>query len=524
MGSLAINGKTMLADHWQLTANIYARSLRQRHVDGNDAEFERCSNSSSFRPYLCLEDDGFPRPVPFVNPAALAFRNQFVLLGPDNLPAVPFTAGVVYGTIDRTATDSASLGGTLQLSSDDTLFGLQNYFTTGASIDHSSIAFLSTSTLGRINSDLTVTVDPTLPGSGKILHTAGQTGYAPASLRAQNNYYGLYAVDALNLTPELTLTAGLRLNVADINSNDRTGTAPELTGAHNFTRANPLVGLTWDSGLGLTLHGGYSESSRAPTALELSCADPNRPCLLENSLTADPPLNQVTASTYEAGMRLPGLDVLGGTLSGEVSYFHTDINDDIVALTSNILGRGYFVNIPGTRREGADASIRFTGNGWSTYINYSYLQATFQFTGTVASGNNPGADANGNIFVTPGDFIPLNPAHTVRFGGDIDVLTGLNVGADASFTGSQYYDGDQSNLNPKLPSYWVVNLRTSYQLLNNLQVFGQVNNLFDSRAASYATFFETGGVGNLITPAMTDERSLTLLRPRTFVVGVKASF
>ena len=48
---------------------------------------------------------------------------------------------------------------------------------------------------------------------------------------------------------------------------------------------------------------GYSESNRAPTPLELGCADPNKPCLLEGFLVSDPPLQQVVAKTYEAGLR-----------------------------------------------------------------------------------------------------------------------------------------------------------------------------------------------------------------------------
>ena len=46
--SLALTGKSKLGDHWQLETALYVRTLRQRHIDGNDADFERCSNSSSF--------------------------------------------------------------------------------------------------------------------------------------------------------------------------------------------------------------------------------------------------------------------------------------------------------------------------------------------------------------------------------------------------------------------------------------------------------------------------------------------
>ena len=50
---------TRLSDNWQLEASVYVRTLRQRHVDGNDGNFEGCSSKSSFGGDLCLQDDDF---------------------------------------------------------------------------------------------------------------------------------------------------------------------------------------------------------------------------------------------------------------------------------------------------------------------------------------------------------------------------------------------------------------------------------------------------------------------------------
>ena len=44
----ALNGKFTVADNWTLQSNVYVRSFRQSHVDGNGADVERCSNASSF--------------------------------------------------------------------------------------------------------------------------------------------------------------------------------------------------------------------------------------------------------------------------------------------------------------------------------------------------------------------------------------------------------------------------------------------------------------------------------------------
>src|SRR4051812_15608107 len=77
IGTLALSGKTKLDENWQIEASAYVRSLKQRHIDGNNGNFERCSNSSSFVGKLCLQDDDFVRPAPFTGAAALNFRNQF---------------------------------------------------------------------------------------------------------------------------------------------------------------------------------------------------------------------------------------------------------------------------------------------------------------------------------------------------------------------------------------------------------------------------------------------------------------
>jgi iron complex outermembrane receptor protein len=509
VASLALTVKTQLADHWQLGGALYVRSLRQRHLDGNDSEFESCSSRSSFGGSLCLEDDGFPAP----SPKTTAFRDQFVILDQAGAP-IAFDAGAEYGTLDRTATDTTGVGGSLQATSDAVLLGHANYLTLGASLDSATIGFRSTSTLGVIQPDLAVTLDAGLPGSGSIIHSGGNLGYAPVSLAATTRYWGLYAVDAFDITAALTLTAGLRFNRAAIDTRDRSGLAPELNGSHSFSRLNPMAGLTWKITDGLSAFGGYSEANRAPTPLELDCADPNLPCLLEGSLVADPPLKQVVAHTGEIGLR--GRMAAGaGTLDWSAGLFTTDSDHDIVSLASTIAGRGYFANVPLTRRQGMDVSARYSTAGWSTFFTYSYLDATYQFTGLLASPNNPGADADGNVLVTPGRHMPLNPAHQLRAGGDVTVLDGLTLGADLAVSGGQYFDGDPANQNAKLPAFWTVNLRGSYVVAPGWEIFGLVNNLFDRHDATYGTYYEADP-GD-------DPRTITLSQPISAQLGIRVA-
>ena len=53
----------------------------------------------------------------------------------------------------------------------------------------------------------------------------------------------------------------------------------------------------------VTAYGGFSVANRAPTPLELGCANPDMPCIVDSFLVSDPSLKQVTSQTIEAGLR-----------------------------------------------------------------------------------------------------------------------------------------------------------------------------------------------------------------------------
>ena len=139
----------------------------------------------------------------------------------------------------------------------------------------------------------------------------------------------------------------------------------------------------------------------------------------------------------------------------------------------------------------------------------------------LASPNNPFADDNGNVFVTPGNRIPGIPQHHVKVGFDHAVTAAWTVGADVIAVGSQYFVGDPANLNPQLPAYWYANLHTSYQVGKDVQVFALVNNLFNQKYATYGTFFDPAAVANALPTALTDHRMITPAQPLAVYAGVR---
>ena len=528
MGLLGLNGNYALTDAWSLQGNLYVRGFSQNHIDGNVADTERCSNSASpqFRDHLCLQDDGFPRP----NPVTAAFRDQFAILDQNSntIPCPPGSGNTCnatpYGTIDGTADHATTIGGSLQTASTETLFGHGNNVLVGGSLDYSTGSFNADSTLGFINPDLTVTINPIIPGNGAIIHTLGNVGFAPVDTSTRNTYYGLNTLDTFDIDERLSLTAGGRLNVASIAVGDRLGTSPELNSNQTYAHFNPVSGLTYKLTPDLTAYFGYSQSNRAPTPLELACANPNRPCLIEGALVSDPPLKQVVASTYEAGLR-SNFALDRGKLEWKAALFRTNSSDDIINVASTVQGRGFFQNVPGTRRQGVEASVQYKSAQWLVYAGYSLIDATYQFTGDLPSPNNPMADDEGNVRVTPGKRIPLIPLNQGKLGIDFSPTLEWTIGLDTAAVGNRYFQGDNANQNRQLGGYWLVNLHATYQVTRKVQFFGLINNLFNRRYALFGTFFDPQSVANVGLPVvLTDHRTEVLGAPLSVYGGIRITF
>jgi iron complex outermembrane receptor protein len=501
-------------------SNLYYRRFHQEHVDGNAAEVERCSGQAANPLFntLCLEDDGFPR-QPAANFQIINQNNQ-----PINCP--PGTgntcARVPWGTVDRTFTNAMTTGASLQGLNDDKVFGHDNFFTIGASVDRSKIGFQGNSELGYIYPDFFVGPNAAVPGTGQIIQTRGNIGFAPVSLAGWQTYYGAYFNETFDITNRLSVTAGGRYNIAQIAISDLAGNSPDLNAQYTFERFNPVTGFTYKILPELmTFYAGYSEANRAPTPLELGCSNPQRPCLLEGFLVSDPPLNQVVARTREMGLR-GNINTAGGRGDWKLGLFRTDSESDIIQVASVLQGRGVFQNVPATRRQGLEAGAQYQTPQYLVYANYAFVDATYQFTGLLASPNNPSADANGDVLVTPGKQIPGIPRHQVKGGVDYFVTPALKLGTDVIWVGSQWYVGDDANQNVKLADYWVANLHGSYQLTKELQVYGVINNLFNRKFATFGTYFDAGSIANVLPNPPTDPRTITPAQPLSIYVGMRA--
>jgi outer membrane receptor protein involved in Fe transport len=194
--------------------------------------------------------------------------------------ANPFAPDAVLGEIDRTQTRSTTTGAALQATNSDQLLGHTNRFVVGTSFDYSTTRYDASAELGTFAPNFV------LSGSGIFLGQSGNpVSIGPVALRTTNEYSGLYALDTFDVTKAFSITAGGRFNDARIALQDQLGTS--LNGSETFDRFNLIIGGTYKITPELTAYAGYSEANRAPTPLELGCADPAHPCIIAAFLVSD---------------------------------------------------------------------------------------------------------------------------------------------------------------------------------------------------------------------------------------------
>lgn len=381
------------------------------------------------------------------------------------------------GTIDTTqafndlsALDQTSYGFGLQATSTRKLFGRDNQFVLGASLDQGEADFTQSNQPAAFTADrgTTPTGDFTTQTNA---HTTSQ-------------FSGLFFSNTLSVTQRFATTLSGRYDRANVTIADRSGTAPKLNGDHTFSRFNPALGFTYNPSPVLTAFGGYSEGMRAPTAIELTCADPNAPCKLPNSFVSDPPLKKVVGKTVEFGLR----GKLGKESGWSAAVYRTDLTDDIAFVSSGGAGTnaGYFQNIGNTRRQGAELTLRTRFDRLRVATSYAFVDATYRSGFDENSPSNSGADAAGGIQVQPGNRIPGVPRHTLKLRLDYDATPAWSVGGSMLLAGSVYARGDENNADRHgmVPGYGVFNLDTRYRVQKGWDVFARVTNLFDRTYAN----------------------------------------
>ena len=514
LNHIALNASHWLNNNVMLSGNMYHRTSNRKTLNGD--------LNDDFSPFDADAAEG-----------ALDTNGKCTPVGAGNTEE-----GCSPGILNRSRIKQRNMGFNFQSAFNQDIWGKKNQFIAGVGYDLALTRLKQTEQLNDI--------DDGAPGDQVTGRTWFDNRRMPINLsneiETEVNLGGrartmsLFATDTLSLSQSWHLTASSRYNHTQVTNRDHitaTGSSASLSGDHHFSRVNPSLGITYTPNDQLSVFGSYSESSRAPTSIELGCANPAVPCKLPNAMAGDPPLNQVVAKTYETGLR----GKLTETFKWNTSIYRTMNHDDIHFIQSSTIGSlGYFDNVGRTKRQGFDLGLTGVIDKLFLRAGYSFVSAKYDSDLTLINEVNSTAGADdGEFQVRKGNYLAGIPKHQFKLRAQYEVLPKWTVGTNVVYYSDQFVHGNDNNshvsgaLTPgKLSGYTVVNLDTQVDVGQGWKVFAKAINIFDKDYYSAGrfgeTYFSSSGSWNGTDAG---ERSLTSVvpgAPRAGWIGVRYEF
>jgi outer membrane receptor protein involved in Fe transport len=521
LNHFALNGSHWLNNDVMLSGNTYFRNSNRNTLNG-DA-------NDDFRAYT-YGAPGAHGGV--VERSGHASDGTCSPTGSDALGNLHTTESCAPGIMNRSRIKQDNLGFNFQAAFNQDLWNRKNQLTTGFGYDLSTIRLKQTEQLSEVSNGTQVE-DGTWWDSARRPINLSEEVETEVSLGGRTRTMSLFATDTLSLNDMWHLTASARYNHTKVKNRDfiRSGSS-SLSGDHAFNRINPSLGLTFTPTERLSIFGSYSESSRAPTAIELGCSNPDVPCKLPNAMASDPPLDQVISKTYDFGLK----GKVDENFKWNASVYRTMNHDDIHFINSstNSGALGYFDNVGRTKRQGFDLGLSGIIDKFFFRAGYSYISAKYDSDLTLVNEvNSVAADVNGDtISVRKGNYLAGIPKHQFKFRAQYAITPNWSVGSNIVAYSDQYVQGNENNAHTdssttkgKLNGYTVVNLDTQYNIGQGWNLFAKAINIFDKdyytggRLAE--TYFSSSGVWGM------DERAVTSVvpgAPRAAWIGVRYEF
>jgi len=541
-GLVSLSASHDLDERWTISGQTYLRRIDTRTLNGdlNTDSLDQPLFALSAADRAALAAAGIAAPLA-VDPTTTPF------------PSLRCVATALQGgntdlacnaVLHRSLSTQSQAGLTAQASGALQIAGRAHRVVVGAAVDSSRTRFTQTSEAAFLRPDRSV------ESVGEFL-ASGDVGAAETTVRldARTQTASVFGADSVSLASDWYLTLAARYDRTTVRNRDELHPAPDpasLDGDHVFARLNPALGVNWNPSAALKLYAGYSEGSRTPTAIELGCANPSQPCKLPNALTGDPPLRQVVAHTIEAGVRGEPSPLA----SWRAGVFRSDNRDDLLFVSSDAAGNGYFRNFGRTRRQGIELGATARTGPASLDLAWTLLDATFRsaerVSGAANSSNDEGPGLPGSIEIAPGDRLPLVPRQIFKAALEIATSARSDVSIDLVAVSGAVARGNENGrhaadgvfyLGPgRSPGYAVLNLGATLRPRRSLSFFARVANVLDHRYATAAqlgvTGFDASGrfVAQPFPPdasGRSPQRSSTFFAPgapRFFTAGVRLDF
>jgi vitamin B12 transporter len=274
---------------------------------------------------------------------------------------------------------------------------------------------------------------------------------APASIgRARiDSVYGQLVATPMT---GLTLTGGLRHD-----EHNRFGGATTFGASGVFT----------PRGSGTTLRASYAEGFKAPSLFQLQSEFGNQLLQPERSKGWDAGVTQA---------------LIGRTLVASATYFRRDSTDLIIFISCPLPRTGICANRPsGTYDNVARARAEGIELGL-TLRPVEELQVQANYTYTDATNRSPG---NANF----GRQLQRRPQHSMTALIDYRWPFGLETGATLTHVGASF---DNASNSRRVEGYVLADLRAAFPIMDHVEIYGRVENLFNEQ---YETIFRFGTPG-----------------------------
>ena len=537
-----------LSARWSVSGHVYLRHIDTRtlngDINGDALDQDVYTLTPADRSALAAAGIAAPGSVDRATTPFPSLRCLARVLQADDI------ALACNGLVHRSHSRQTNGGIAAQTSGRVTVGATTHQVIAGAALDASRTRFVQTAQAGFLAPDRSVTsVDAFLRRGGFAGGGVDSLADGAVDLAARTRTASVFGTDTVSLPDDVHVTVSARYDRTTVRNRDALRSSPDpasLDGDHVFLRLNPALGLNWNPSRAARLYAGYSEGSRTPTAIELGCANPQQPCKLPNALAGDPPLKQVVARTIEAGV----VGQAAEATTWRAGVFRGSNRNDLLFVSSDASGHGYFRNFGRTRRQGIELGAATAAGPVSLDLAWTLLDARFRsgerVSGAGNSSNDAGPGLPGSIAIRAGDRLPLVPRQIFKAGLAVSIDARTRIDADLVAVSASTARGNENGahvadgtfyLGPgRSAGYGVVNLGMEVGATRGLTAFGRIGNVFDRHYATAAQLGATGfdASGRFVSqplPANADGlfplRNSTFFAPgapRLFSVGIRYAF
>lgn len=302
------------------------------------------------------------------------------------------------------------------------------------------------------------------------------TGFTYDTLTTNNydydaDFIGVSPYAQVELSPldKLRVTVGGRYDYLayDYTNNLSTSANRPASDYLSWSRFSPKVGAAYELNENVSAFASYNQGFRIPSTGDIFRAGGTATTAVE--------LEPIKVHSYETGLK----GGLNDRISFETSLYYMEKKDDIVTFTP-IAGASQKLNAGKTVHKGIEAGIEVRPvSDVSVGVSYSYAKHEYADWRVSA-----GTDLSGNE-------IPQAPRqiYNVRVNYSPAILNGGSAEVEWQHLGSYWLDNENTE---KYGGHDLVNLRTSYNMTPEWELYLKATNLFDKNYAERAAKSSSG--------------------------------